>query len=102
MFKNIFPNKILSLSNRSINRLMFLMGLILLLGIIYALFISPPDYIQGDYVRIPNSETISNLDQLTLECWYFQTGFGSPVVNFESCAAYRCITHFFLEMFSGL
>ena len=52
MFKNIFPNKILSLSNRSINRLMFLMGLILLLGIIYALFISPPDYIQGDSVRI--------------------------------------------------
>ena len=31
---------------------MFLMGLILLLGIIYALFISPPDYIQGDSVRI--------------------------------------------------
>ena len=52
MFKNIFPNKILSLSSRSINRLIFLMSLILLLGIIYALFVSPPDYIQGDSVRI--------------------------------------------------
>ena len=52
MFKNFFPSKILSLDNKLINGLLFLMILIVLVGLVYALFISPPDYIQGDAVRI--------------------------------------------------
>ena len=52
MIKNFFPSKILSLDNKLINGLLFLMILIVLVGLIYALFISPPDYIQGDSVRI--------------------------------------------------
>ena len=52
MFKNFLPNKILSLDNKLINGLLFLMILIVLVGLVYALFISPPDYIQGDAVRI--------------------------------------------------
>ena len=52
MFKNLFPNKILSLNNRIITSLVILMLIIVFIGFIYALFISPPDYIQGDSVRI--------------------------------------------------
>ena len=52
MFKNFFPNKILSLNNNLISSLLTAMILIILVGLIYALFISPPDYIQGDSVRI--------------------------------------------------
>ena len=52
MFKNIFPNKILSLKYETINIFVILLLLILALGLSYALFLSPPDYIQGDSVRI--------------------------------------------------
>ena len=52
MFKNFFPSKILSLNNKLINPLLIVMILIVLVGLVYALFISPPDYIQGDSVRI--------------------------------------------------
>ena len=52
MFKNFFPNKILSLNNNLITSLLIVMILVILVGLIYALFISPPDYIQGDSVRI--------------------------------------------------
>jgi len=52
MFKNFFPNKILSLTNKTINNLIILFIVILLIGLAYSLFISPPDYIQGDSVRI--------------------------------------------------
>ena len=52
MFKNFFPNKIFSISNKSINTLIIFMIFIIFLGLIYALFISPQDYIQGDSVRI--------------------------------------------------
>ena len=52
MFKNFFPNKILSLNNNLISILLIGMILVILVGLIYALFISPPDYIQGDSVRI--------------------------------------------------
>ena len=52
MFKNFFPNKILSLDNKLIISLLFIMILIVLVGLVYALLISPPDYIQGDSVRI--------------------------------------------------
>ena len=52
MLKNFFPNKILSINNKFIRSLVIVMVIVLLLGFIYALFISPPDYIQGDSVRI--------------------------------------------------
>ena len=52
MFKNFFPNKILSLNNKLINNLLIPLILIVFVGLMYALFISPPDYIQGDSVRI--------------------------------------------------
>ena len=52
MFKNFFPNKIILLSNKSINSLIALLVVIVSIGLIYSLLISPPDYIQGDSVRI--------------------------------------------------
>ena len=52
MFKNFFPNKILLLNNKLINSLLISMILIIFVGLIYALFLAPPDYIQGDSVRI--------------------------------------------------
>ena len=52
MFKNFFPNKILLIHKRLINRLVILMISVIAVGLVYALFISPPDYIQGDSVRI--------------------------------------------------
>ena len=52
MLKNFFPDKILSLGNKFNTNLIFLMISIILIGLLYALFLSPPDYIQGDSVRI--------------------------------------------------
>ena len=52
MFKNFFPNKILSLTNKTINNLIILFIVVVAVGLTYSLFISPPDYIQGDSVRI--------------------------------------------------
>ena len=52
MLKNFFPHKILSLDKKIINFLLFFTIVVILIGFIFALFISPPDYIQGDSVRI--------------------------------------------------
>ena len=52
MLKNFLPNKILSLKSETINIFVVLLLLVLVLGLYYALFLSPPDYIQGDSVRI--------------------------------------------------
>ena len=52
MLKNFFPNKILLLTNKFINSLIIFLIIIIITGLVYALFISPPDYIQGDSVRI--------------------------------------------------
>ena len=52
MFKNFFPSKILSLTNKTINSLAILLVIIVIIGLTYSLLISPPDYIQGDSVRI--------------------------------------------------
>ena len=52
MFKNFFPNKILLLTNTTINSLVALLIIVVTIGLIYSLLISPPDYIQGDSVRI--------------------------------------------------
>ena len=52
MFKNLFPHKIIVLSNKVIFNLLILTLFLIFVGLIYSLFISPPDYIQGDSVRI--------------------------------------------------
>ena len=52
MFKNFLPSKILSLNSKLISTLLIFMLLIVAVGLIYALILSPPDYIQGDSVRI--------------------------------------------------
>ena len=52
MIKKIFPNKILSLTKEKINILAYIFVIIIFVGLIYSLFLSPPDYIQGDSVRI--------------------------------------------------
>jgi heme exporter protein C len=52
MLKNLFPSKIISLKYSTIKKLLFLMMLIFLIALIYALFLSPPDYTQGETVRI--------------------------------------------------
>ena len=52
MFKNFFPNKILSLSNNLLNNLLIALVLAVFSGLIYSLYLSPPDHVQGDSVRI--------------------------------------------------
>ena len=52
MLKNFFPNKILSLKNKTINSLVVFLITIFIIGILYSLILSPPDFIQGDSVRI--------------------------------------------------
>ena len=52
MFKKFFPNKILLLENKVISSLVLLLIIVLAIGLTYSLLISPPDYIQGDSVRI--------------------------------------------------
>ena len=69
MFKNFFPNKILLLNNKLINSLLLSMILIFFVGLMYALFISPPDYIQGDSVRIMYVHVPSSF--ISLGCFGF-------------------------------
>ena len=69
MLKKFFPNKILSLNNKWIVGLVIFMFFIILIGIIYALFISPPDYIQGDSVRIMYVHVPSSF--IALGCFAF-------------------------------
>ena len=52
MFKNFFPNKILSLTDTTLNNLVVMLIIVVIFGLIYSLLISPADYIQGDSVRI--------------------------------------------------
>tara|TARA_B100001123_G_C15309204_1_gene1023750 strand:+ start:975 stop:1685 length:711 start_codon:yes stop_codon:yes gene_type:complete len=52
MFKNFFPNKILNLNNKIINNLIILLIVFFIIGFIFSFIISPPDYVQGDSVRI--------------------------------------------------
>ena len=52
MFKNFLPNRILLLKNKAINSLVIFLIVVLVVGVVYSLLISPPDYIQGDSVRI--------------------------------------------------
>ena len=52
MFKNFLPNKILSANNSLINSLVILLVVVVIIGLTYSFLLSPPDYIQGDSVRI--------------------------------------------------
>ena len=52
MLKNFFPYKILNIKNKNFNTLLILMLAVVFVGTVYGLFISPPDQIQGDSVRI--------------------------------------------------
>ena len=69
MFKNFLPNKILSLSNKFIFNIAKAMFLVLILGLVYSLFISPPDYLQGDSVRIMYVHVPSSF--IALGCFAF-------------------------------
>jgi len=74
MLKNIFPNKILSLNNKIINFLVILMIVFIFTGLAYALFISPPDHVQGESVRIMYVHVPSSF--IALGCFAF-IGIGS-------------------------
>ncbi len=69
MFKDFFPNKILSLGDKVFGVLIILLVLIIIIGLIYALFVSPPDYVQGDSVRIMYVHVPASL--LALACFGF-------------------------------
>ena len=69
MLKNIFPNKVLSLTNKFINNLIILLIFILITGLVYSLLISPPDHIQGDSVRIMYVHVPSSF--IALGCFAF-------------------------------
>jgi len=69
MFKNFFPNKIILLNDKFFGGLVILLILVILVGLIYALFISPPDYVQGDSVRIMYVHVPTSL--LALACFGF-------------------------------
>jgi len=69
MFKHFFPNKILSLNNKVITILSIVMILIIFVGLIFALLISPPDYVQGDSVRIMYVHVPSSF--ISLGCFAF-------------------------------
>ena len=69
MLKNFFPNKIISLNNKVIARLIIIMIFVVIIGLIYALLISPPDHIQGDSVRIMYVHVPSSF--IALGCFAF-------------------------------
>jgi heme exporter protein C len=69
MLKKILPNKILSLNSNIINILIFFLVIFLVIGLIYSLVISPPDYIQGDSVRIMYVHVPSSI--ISLACFSF-------------------------------
>ena len=69
MFKIFFPNKIISFEDKFFSGLIILLVVVLLFGLIYALIISPPDYVQGDSVRIMYVHVPASL--LALTCFGF-------------------------------
>ena len=69
MFKNFFPSKILSITNNTINGLVILLVVVVVIGLTYSLFLSPPDYIQGDSVRIMYVHVPSSF--IALSCFGF-------------------------------
>ena len=52
MFKLFEPNKIFSITSKAPKYVLFLFVIVLSVGLIEALILSPEDYLQGDSVRI--------------------------------------------------
>ena len=52
MLKKFFPNQILLLTTKKVNFLIFLLIFTAIIGLLYSIILSPPDYVQGDSVRI--------------------------------------------------
>jgi len=69
MLKNLFPHKIISLNNKIINLLVVLLLVVLVIGFVYSFILSPPDYIQGDSVRIMYIHVPSSF--MALGCFAF-------------------------------
>ena len=69
MIKDFFPSKILSIDNRVFGILIILLLTIIIVALIFALFISPLDYIQGDSVRIMYVHVPASI--LALSCFGF-------------------------------
>ena len=69
MYKNFFPNKIISPKNSFTNFLLIFIFVIATIGLIYSLLISPPDHIQGDSVRIMYVHVPSSF--IALGCFAF-------------------------------
>jgi len=69
MLKNLFPGKILSFSNEIINALVIFFIIVITFGLAYSLFFSPPDYLQGDSVRIMYVHVPSSF--IALGCYAF-------------------------------
>jgi len=67
MLKNFFPNKILKINTKLINKIAIFMLIIIGLGLVYSLILSPEDYIQGDSVRIMYVHVPSSL--IALGCF---------------------------------
>lgn len=68
MFKYFLPNKIFSLGDKLFFILVILLVSVVLVGLIYSLFISPPDYVQGDSVRIMYVHVPASL--LAIACFF--------------------------------
>ena len=103
MLKNFFPNKILSLSNTIINSLILLLVIVVIIGLIYSLLISPPDYIQGDSVRIMYVHVPSSF--MALGCFGFilgKTYLGSVVGLGCSINFYDNFTFFLHSLYFNL
>ena len=69
MLKNFFPSKIISVKDKVIRNLVILLVIIVVIGLAYSLLISPPDYIQGDSVRIMYVHVPSSF--IALACFGF-------------------------------
>ena len=65
MIKYFFPYKILSLKSKFFNYLIYLLLILTAVGLLYSLVLSPPDYIQGDSVRIMYIHVPSSFISLT-------------------------------------
>tara|TARA_Y100001960_G_scaffold302069_1_gene352733 strand:- start:336 stop:1061 length:726 start_codon:yes stop_codon:yes gene_type:complete len=69
MLKNFFPNKILLLTTKKVNYLIFFLIITATIGLLYSLILSPPDHVQGDSVRIMYVHVPSSF--LALGCFAF-------------------------------
>ena len=69
MLKKFFPNQILLLTTKKVNFLIFLLIFTAIIGLLYSIILSPPDYVQGDSVRIMYVHVPSSF--LALGCFAF-------------------------------